>query len=339
MSRDLYAVLGVAKDADDKTIKKAFRKLAMDCHPDRHPDDPDAEARFKEINDAYQALSDPEKRQAYDRPAPSGFSGASGFDPYDFARGSSPDAPAKGVNVQIRVPVPFMTAINGGIIDITVPSWSSCDCNGGKIFDSNPCPGCNGAGYRGGKIGNMSIRLTCGGCGGAGRRWQSCGGCGGRGQTASPVDKSLNIPAGVDDGQVISISGMGMQGRNGGPAGDLHVCLQVMPHEVFDRQGADIHVEMSVTYPEAVLGGKVDVPMLDGSNARVNVPPGSRSGQVMRLAGKGVQAGGRAPGHLYCHVVIDVISDPNDDIVAALELLSAAITAASPVQSPELTQE
>ncbi|MBT7914545.1 J domain-containing protein [Candidatus Bathyarchaeota archaeon] len=348
MSKDLYSVLGVEKDANDKTIKKAFRKLAMDYHPDRHPDDPVAEAKFKEINEAYQILSDSEKRQEYDRPSdsiPGGFRGASGFNPYDFSQSSRPDGPSKGVNVQIQVPIPFMTAVFGGMIDITVPSWSSCSCTNGKIFDASPCPGCNGAGYRGGNIGNMSVRLTCGGCNGAGRRWQSCGACGGRGQIATPTEKSLNIPAGVDDGQIISISGMGMEGRNGGPAGDLHVRLGVLPHETFERQGADIHIEMPVSYPDAVMGGKIDVPMLDGSQARVSVPAGSSGGQVMRLAGKGIQAAGRSPGHLYCHVVIDVLTDVSPEVEEALDRLSAAIQKTmpiapeSPVQSPELTQE
>ena len=342
MSKDLYSVLGVEKDADDKTIKKAFRKLALDCHPDRHADDPDAESRFKAINDAYQTLGDPEKRKAYDQPPPRGFpgfgSGASGFDPFGFERSNSPSGPVKGVNVQIRVSIPFMTAISGGVIDVTVPAWAACDCSDGKIYESNLCPGCNGSGTRSGQFANMSIRLTCDACGGVGRRWQSCGGCSGRGQTATPTEKSLNIPAGIDDGQIINIGGMGMKGRRGGPPGDLHVCLQVLPHEIFDRRGADIHIEMPVTYPEAVLGGKVEVPMLDGTRARVNVPAGSRAGQVMRLPGKGVQAAGRAPGHLYCHVVIDVITDPSPDAVAALELLASAIKAESQDQSPELPQ-
>lgn len=321
--RDYYEVLGVEKSASDEDIKKAFRKLARQYHPDLHPDDKEAEAKFKEINEAYEVLSDKDKRAKYDQfghaafdPSYGGDAGAGGFggfsdmgDIFDsifgsfggFGRSSqNPNAPRRGQDIETNVTIDFMDACSGKKVNVRLNRSEVCpDCRGtGAAAGTQPktCPDCKGTGSKRvvqrTPFGNISQTTTCPRCGGKGKTVDTpCKTCSGKGSVRRVQDREIEIPAGVDDGQTLRIQGGGHAGINGGPAGDLHIRVDVRPDPIFERDGYDIWTEVPLTYTQAALGAEIVVPTVDGK-VKYTVPEGTQAGTVFRLRGKGVK-------HLY----------------------------------------
>ena len=318
--RDYYEVLGVQRGASDAELKGSFRKLAMECHPDRHPGDKSAEARFKELNEAYEALKDPQKRAAYDQFGHAAFEGGGGrggpggFGP-DFASSMSdifddlfgefmggrrgPGGPRRGsgkergADLRYNMDISLAEAFSGKTAQIRVPTSVACEtCAGtGAKTGTKPvsCPTCGGIGKVRASQGFFTIERTCPGCQGRGEIIDDpCPKCSGAGRITKERTLSINIPAGVEDGTKIRLAGEGEAGLRGGPAGDLYIFLSVKPHEFFQRDGADIFCRVPIAMTTAALGGQIDVPALDGSTTRVKIPEGSESGKQFRLKGKGM---------------------------------------------------
>jgi molecular chaperone DnaJ len=330
MAQDLYKVLGVAKSASDEEIKKAYRALARKHHPDRNPDDAKAEERFKEISHAYDVLGDPDKRKQYDRgpfifgngPQPGG-AGAAGFG--DFAdifssifrgggRGRSGSQPLRGADVEVTVNVSFDQAMAGMQLPVSVEKRSACPtCKGsGAKPGTAPrlCPECNGRGVRGRDLGAFALSEPCPRCGGNGTVVEDpCATCGGAGTQIGEERLRVKIPAGVKDGTKIRLRGKGEAGIRGGPPGDLLVVTRVAPSTLYTRQGDDLVVEVPVTFSEAALGAKIEVPTIDGP-IFLSVPAGSESGKSLRVRGKGaprLSGGGR--GDFIARLRVDVPKD------------------------------
>jgi molecular chaperone DnaJ len=317
--RDLYEVLGVARSATADEIKKAYRKLARQHHPDANPDDPKAEERFKEISAAYDTLSDPEKRKAYDQFGASGGLGAQGgFDPNafrDFAQdrgfdisdlfgdifgrrrggggtGRGRPQPRRGVDLETRVTLSFDDALRGARVTVPVDKDVSCaDCGGTGAAPGtkrSACPDCDGTGERQVNQGFFAISEPCLRCGGHGSIVETpCGTCRGAGKARRTKRYTVKIPAGIVDGARIRVRGKGLDGEHGGPAGDLWVVVQVLPSERFARRGKDVVIDVPVTFPEAALGAEIDVPTPLGEKVRVKVPAGSTDGKMLRVRGLG----------------------------------------------------
>jgi molecular chaperone DnaJ len=311
MARDYYDVLGVSKKASDDEIKKAYRKLARRYHPDANQDDPKAEERFKEVQEAYDTLSDPEKRKRYD--AGGAFAGFGGRSPFGagpgaggftsdlgdifssvFGRGGR-DAtmqPGRGSDLETEVHLSFEQAMEGAQVPITVPKASTCKVCGGT--GANPgtspkvCPQCGGRGIDSQSQGLFSISQPCPRCGGSGQIIENpCRACGGSGLTEQRKRYRVNVPAGVRDGTRIRLAGKGEDGPRGGPPGDLYVITRVAPSPVFrQRRDGDLEVVVPITIAEAIQGGTVEVPTLTGTK-RIRVPAGTRHGAVQRLRGEG----------------------------------------------------
>jgi molecular chaperone DnaJ len=327
---DLYATLGVSRTASADEIRKAYRKLARVHHPDANPDDPKAEERFKEISHAYDVLSDPDKRREYDRgpsffggngPRPgAGTTGGGGFG--DFAdifssifrggaRGGRTGQPLRGQDVEVAVNVSFEQAMRGLQLPVTVEKRSACPtCKGsGAKPGTAPrlCPECNGRGVRGRDLGAFALSEPCPRCNGNGTVVeQPCETCGGAGTKLGEERLRVRIPAGVKDGTKIRLRGKGEAGVRGGPPGDLLVVTHVAPSVLYARQGDDLVLEVPVTFAEAALGAKVEVPTIDGPIS-LTVPAGSASGKSLRVRGKGaprVSGGGR--GDLIARLRVDV---------------------------------
>lgn len=326
--RDYYEVLGVNRDADGDAIKKAYRRLAMKFHPDRNKDDPAAEEKFKEATEAYEILSDEEKRAAYDR------FGHSGVDPNaagGFNRGfegSFSDifgdvfgdifggggrgrgGPQRGADLRYALELTLEQAVRGDKIEIRVPILATCeDCKGsGAKAGTQPttCTDCGGAGQIRVSQGFFSLQQTCPRCRGQGRIvTDPCRTCGGAGRVEKRKTLSVRIPPGVDTGDRIRLAGEGEAGPAGGPPGDLYVQVEVKPHGIFARDGRNLHCEVPISIGDAALGGEIDVPTLDG-RVKLKVPPGTQSGKLFRLRGKGVvPVRGGGPGDLLCRVVVE----------------------------------
>jgi molecular chaperone DnaJ len=333
--RDFYEILGLAKNASDDDIKKAYRKLAMKYHPDRNPDSKGAEEKFKEAKEAYEMLSDPQKREAYDRyghagvdpnMGAGGFGGAGGGFADAFgdifgdifggaaggARGGRGGGPQvyRGADLRYNLEITLEQAANGFDTTIRVPSWDSCEtCHGsGAKPGTSPtsCPTCAGHGQVRMQQGFFSIQQTCPKCHGTGKIIpEPCATCAGAGRIKRNKTLEVKIPAGIDDGMRIRSSGNGEPGMNGGPPGDLYVEIHIKAHSVFQRDGDDLHCEMPISYATAALGGEIEVPTL-GGKVSFTVPEGTQSGKVFRLRGKGVK-GVRSgmSGDLFCHVVVE----------------------------------
>ncbi|MBL8382306.1 MAG: molecular chaperone DnaJ [Burkholderiales bacterium] len=330
--RDYYEVLGVNRDAGDDEIKKAYRKLAMKHHPDRNQGDAAkaAEERFKEVKEAYEILSDANKRAAYDRfghagvdPSAGGAGGAQGFGGFadafgdifegifgggGRARGGS--GVYRGSDLRYNLEITLEQAARGHETKIRIPAVESCEtCSGtGAKPGTTPktCGTCGGNGQVRIQQGFFSIQQTCPKCHGSGKTIADpCRSCDGSGRVKRAKTLAIKIPAGVDEGDRIRLSGEGEPGVGGGPAGDLYVQLSIKAHPVFQREGDDLHCEMPVSFATAALGGSVEIPTLDGA-AEITVPPETQSGRTFRLRGKGIK-GVRSshPGDLYCHVVIE----------------------------------
>ena len=333
--RDFYEILGVAKNASDEEIKKAYRKMAMKYHPDRNPGDKASEEKFKEAKEAYEMLSDAQKRAAYDRfghagvdpnAAAGGFgAGGAGFNGGfaeafgdifgdifgGAARGGGRAGNAyRGADLRYNMEITLEQAVNGFTTDIRVPSWDPCEtCGGtGAKPGTKPktCATCNGSGAVRMSQGFFSIQQTCPTCHGSGKVIaEPCASCHGEGRIKRNKVLEVAIPAGIDEGQRIRLSGKGEPGMNGGPPGDLYVEIRIKPHEVFQRDGDDLHCEVPVSFATAALGGEVEFATLRG-NVSITLPEGTQSGKTFRLRGKGIK-GVRShnPGDLYCHVRVE----------------------------------
>lgn len=341
--QDYYEVLGVSRDATDREIKKAYLKLAKENHPDLHPGDKVAEARFKEINEAYEVLSNPEKKARYDQygqagvdpnfGAGSGFGGAEGFDFGDlgdlfgsffgggfgggFGKGShhaNPNAPQRGESIRLSLAIEFEEAAFGCTKAVTVERLETCEtCHGtGCAPGTTPevCPECHGTGTvqvrRQTPMGVFATSSPCTRCGGKGKIIRHpCKDCRGLGLVRHRQTIEASIPAGIDNGQTISIRGQGNAGKNGGQAGDLLITITVRPHELFRREGTSVLCEAPITFSQAVLGAELEIPTIDGK-VKYNLPEGTQSGTTFRLKGKGIPSlNGRGRGDQYVTVYIE----------------------------------
>ncbi len=334
---DFYETLGVAKGADEKELKSAFRKLAMKYHPDKNPDDAESEKKFKEINEAYETLKDPQKRAAYDRyghaafehggmgggqgPFGAGGMGAGGFSDIfedifgDMMGGGrqrrSSGGRERGADLRYNMEISLEEAFKGKTAQIRVPTTVSCEeCSGSgakKGTKPSVCPTCQGAGRVRAAQGFFSIERTCPTCQGRGQTISDpCGKCHGQGRVNEDRSLSVNIPAGIEDGTRIRLSGEGEAGLRGGPSGDLYIFMSVRPHQFFQRDGADLYCTIPVSMTTAALGGKFDVSTLDGTKSRVTVPEGTQAGKQFRLKGKGMPVmRSNQMGDLYIQVVVE----------------------------------
>lgn len=312
MKADFYETLGVHKGADEKELKAAFRKLAMQFHPDRNPGDQSCEHRFKEINEAYETLKDPQKRAAYDRFGHAAFENGGGFGANGFAGGGfadifedifgdmmggrqrrSANGRERGADLRYNMEITLEEAFAGKTAQIRVPASISCDeCSGsGAKPGTQPviCTICSGSGRVRASQGFFSIERTCPQCQGRGQIIKDpCPKCSGHGRVVEERSLSVNIPAGIEDGTRIRLAGEGEAGMRGGPPGDLYIFLSVKPHELFQRDGADLYCKVPISMTTAALGGSFEVTTLDGTQTRVKVPEGSQNGRQFRLKGKGM---------------------------------------------------
>ena len=343
--RDYYEVLGVERAATIDEIKKAYRRLAVKYHPDKNPGDPTAEEKFKEAAEAYGVLSDEEKRARYDRYGHSGMSGMGGFDPSQFtdfgdilgdlfgfgdlfgAGRKRTNRPARGNDLRFDLEIDFEEAVFGKEVSLDVPRVVVCTtCSGsGAKPGSSPvaCSGCGGRGQIRYSQGFFAVSRTCPQCGGAGQVIKDpCAACSGAGRIRETKKISVKIPAGVDDGSRLRITGEGEAGWNGGPAGDLYVFVSVREHEKFTRRDYDIHSEHAISFTQAALGAEVKIETLDGKET-LRVPPGTQPNQVFRLRGKGVQfLDGTGRGDHYVHVSVRIPSSLSDEQRRLLEQLA-----------------
>jgi molecular chaperone DnaJ len=363
--RDFYEILGLAKNANEDDIKKSYRKLAMKYHPDRNPDSKGAEEKFKEAKEAYEMLSDPQKREAYDRYGHAGvdpnmgggggFGGGSGGfadafgdifgDIFGGAAGGARGGRGgpqvyRGADLRYNLEITLEQAANGFDTTIRVPSWDSCEtCHGsGAKPGTSPtsCPTCAGHGQVRMQQGFFSIQQTCPKCHGTGKIIpEPCATCAGAGRIKRNKTLEVKIPAGIDDGMRIRSSGNGEPGMNGGPPGDLYVEIHIKAHQVFQRDGDDLHCEMPISYATAALGGEIEVPTL-GGKVSFTVPDGTQSGKVFRLRGKGVKGvrSGLA-GDLFCHVVVETPVRLTERQKEMLREFESSMTEAGGKHSPQ----
>ncbi|MBM7770853.1 molecular chaperone DnaJ [Actinokineospora baliensis] len=371
IEKDFYRELGVSSDAPDAEVKKAYRKLARELHPDANPGNADAEARFKSVSEAYGVVGDPEKRKQYDEARSmfgrGGFGGGSGFDFGDafgqqgggfaggggglgdlfgnlFNRargggGGTTARPRRGADVETDVRLDFVEAVQGATVPLRLSSPSTCDtCHGsGARPGTSPktCQNCGGVGLVSRSQGAFAFSEPCRDCRGTGRIVDDpCPDCGGEGVNTKTRKLTVRIPAGVEDDQRIRLAGQGEPGRNGAASGDLYVRVHVTPHPVFGRAGNDLTLKVPVTYPELALGTTLTVPTLDGS-VSLQVAPGTTSGRVLRVRGKGVQRRDGQSGHLLVTLQVAVPTDLNDEAKAALAAYTEATTDFDP--RPDLT--
>ena len=357
--RDYYEVLGVSKGASEDEIKKAYKKMARKYHPDLNPGDKSAEEKFKEVNEAYEVLSDADKRARYDQYGHAGVDpnfGAGGFGGgfdggFDFSdlgdifgsffgggfgggRRTNPNAPQRGESIRMAVTISFEEAAFGCEKEVTVERYEACDtCHGsGCAPGTSPevCPDCHGTGTvqvrRQTPMGVFATSSPCPKCGGKGRIiHQPCKDCRGSGMMRKKKTIQASIPAGIDNGQTISIRGQGNAGRNGGPAGDLLITITVRPHELFRREGTTVLCEAPITFTQAVLGAELEIPTIDGK-VKYTLPEGTQSGTTFRLKGKGIPSiNGRGRGDQYVTVYIETPRNLNKEQKEALKKFAAAM--------------
>ncbi|MBQ7186929.1 MAG: molecular chaperone DnaJ [Ruminococcus sp.] len=359
--RDYYEVLGVEKSASEDEIKKAFRKLARQYHPDLHPDDKQAEAKFKEVNEAYEVLSDKEKRAKYDQfghaafdPSYGGGAGGGGFggfggfsDVGDIfesffggmgfggSRSSNPNAPRRGGDIETSVSLDFMEACKGVKKTVRINRSETCpDCKGsGAAAGTQPktCPDCNGTGTRRvtqrTPFGNISQQTVCTRCGGRGKIVDNpCRTCSGKGVVKKSAEREVEIPAGIDDGQTLRVQGGGHAGTNGGQYGDLHIRVDVRPDPIFERDGYDVWTEVPLTYTQAALGGEIIVPTVDGK-VKYTVPEGIQVGTTVRLRGKGIKKLYRTDrGDHYLKITVEIPKNLTKEQKAKLKAFEESLS-------------
>lgn len=360
--RDYYEVLGVDKNATEDEIKKAYRQTAKKYHPDLNPDNKEAEAKFKEANEAYEVLSDAQKKAKYDRFGHAGvdpnygagqggaygggFGGGMDFDLGDifssifgggfggFGGSQNPNAPQRGSDTQATVTISFEEAAKGCKRDIDYSKIEVCsDCHGsGAAAGSSPktCPECNGKGQvtsaQRTPFGVIQSQKACSKCGGKGTIVDNpCKKCHGAGRVRQNATLKVDIPAGIDDRQTINARGQGNKGANGGPAGDLRIVVNVRPHPFFERDGFNVWCEMHISYPAAALGCELQVPTLDGK-VKYTVPAGTQSGDVFKLKNRGIQSlNGRGRGDELVRVIVDVPKDLTSEQKELMKQLDIAL--------------
>ena len=334
--RDYYEVLGVPKNASEEEIRKAYRKLAMKYHPDRNQDgaSKDAEAKFKEAKEAYEMLSDAQKRGAYDQfghagvdPNMRGGPGAEGFGGFaeafgdifgDIFGGQRAGARAgaggarvyRGGDLSYAMEITLEEAAKGKTPQLPIPNWESCEtCHGSGAkpgTSAKTCTTCNGQGVVQMRQGFFSVQQTCPHCRGTGKIIpEPCGTCHGQGKVKKQKTLEVKIPAGIDDGMRIRSSGNGEPGANGGPPGDLYIEIRLKKHDIFERDGDNLHCSVPISMTNAALGGEIEVPTLEGK-AAIDIPEGTQAGKQFRLRGKGIKGVRSAyPGDLYCHITVE----------------------------------
>ncbi|MGL5380834.1 molecular chaperone DnaJ [Clostridium sp.] len=354
-NKDYYASLGIEKGASDDEIKKAFRKLAIKYHPDKNQGNKEAEDKFKEINEAYQVLSDPEKKARYDQYGTADFDGsgfgAGGFGGFDFSDmggfgdifdsffggggggGRRRNGPQRGDDLEYNLTLTFEEAVFGAEKEIAINRSENCEaCRGsGAKPGTSPktCPTCNGSGQvrvqRQTPLGSFVSTSTCDKCGGKGSVIEEpCTSCSGRGQTRKNRKITVNVPAGVDTGNVMPLRGQGEHGKNDGPPGDLYIRINVTPSKKFVRKGNDIYIDAHISMAKAALGTEITVATVDG-DVKYNVPSGTQSGTLFRLKGKGVpKVNSSGRGDQYVKVVVDIPKSLNDKQKEALRMFMEA---------------
>ncbi len=330
--RDFYETLGVSKHADEADLKRAYRKLAMQFHPDRNPGDSQAEARFKEVNEAYEILRDPQKRAAYDQFGPQAFEhgmggrggAGGGFDFTSFAdvfddlfgdfvggggrrRGSSP----RGNDLRYNLTISLEEAFSGKKAQVRVPTAVACDaCDGSGSegsADAAACPTCRGAGRVRSQQGFFTVERTCPTCQGSGRVVTNpCKVCSGSGVVHKEKTLAINVPPGVEDGTRIRLSGEGEAGLRGGQPGDLYIFVTVAPHRLFRREGHNIFCRVPIPMTTAALGGDVEVPTIEGKRVRLAIPGGTQTGKQIRLRNKGMtELHGQTRGDMFVEIIVE----------------------------------
>lgn len=356
--RDYYEVLGVPRNASEAELKKAYRRLAMRYHPDRNPGDAEAEERFKEVKEAYETLSDPRKRALYDQFGHAGLEGSVGMG--GGARGASSFADIfsdvfgdifsggarrsasmfRGADLRYTLELSLEEAVRGTEVRIEVPTLEICDdCTGTGVRSGRQrdvCPTCQGHGEVRIQQGFFAIQQTCPRCHGAGTIvTYPCQSCQGRGRKEARKTLSVKVPAGVDTGDRIRLTGEGEPGENGGPPGDLYVHIVVRPHPIFTREGPDLRCEIPISFVLAALGGTIEVPTLDG-RATIQIPAGTQTGKVFRLRGKGVTpVRGGPPGDLLCRVRLETPVNLTKEQRELLEKFAATLEAGGEKHNPQ----
>ncbi|TLX48269.1 molecular chaperone DnaJ [Pseudoalteromonas phenolica] len=335
--RDYYEVLGVAKDASERDIKKAYKRLAMKYHPDRTEGDADLEAKFKEVKEAYEVLTDSQKRQMYDQYGHAAFdqNGGGGHGGFGGGHGDFGDIfgdvfgdifggggrrqsrQQRGSDLRYNMELSLEEAVRGKEVEIKVPTWVSCEpCDGsGAKAGSKPktCPTCHGAGQVQMRQGFFAVQQTCPTCQGTGSVISDpCNSCHGQGRVEKTKTLSVKIPAGVDTGDRIRLTGEGEAGMHGAPSGDLYVQVSVREHPIFTRDGNNLYCEVPISFTTAAIGGEIEVPTLDG-RANLKIPAESQTGKMFRMRGKGVKSvRSGSVGDLICKVVIETPVNLND---------------------------
>lgn len=357
--QDFYETLGVSQSASDDEIKKAYRKMAMKYHPDRNPDNKEAEDKFKEVQKAYDTLSDPQKRAAYDQYGHAAFeqAGAGGFgggaggfgggfsgfggdfgDIFSqmFGGGSARQPNYQGADVQYGVEITLEEAASGVKKQITIPTHDECDVchgSGAKVgTKATTCRTCGGSGTVHVRQAIFQIQQTCPTCHGSGKEIKEpCVKCHGSGRVKSSKTMEVNIPAGIDDGQRIRLTGEGEPGTHGVPAGDLYIHVSVREHKIFQRDPdapTDLHCELPISFATAALGGEVEVPTLTGK-VKLNIPEGTQNGKRLRVKGKGIKSvRSSLVGDLYCHVVVETpvnLTERQKELLVEFEKISTGL--------------
>ena len=352
-NQDFYATLGVSRTASDDEIKKAYRKLAMKYHPDRNQGDKEAEEKFKEVQKAYDTLSDAQKRAMYDQYGHAafeqgagagaggfgGFGGAQGFDFSDIfsqmfgGGGGARQQNYQGADLQYSVEISLEEAAKGVRKRLTIPTYEECDvCHGSGAkpgTSATICSTCRGSGTVHIRQAIFQMQQTCPACHGSGKEIKDpCLKCRGEGRVKAGKTVEVDIPAGIDDGQRIRLSGEGEPGRNGAPAGDLYISVHVKAHKIFERNGLDLHCELPISFTVAALGGEVEVPTLDGK-VKLNIPKETQTGRRMRVKGKGIKSlRSSATGDLYCHVLVETpvnLTDRQKELLEEFEKISTGM--------------
>jgi len=353
--RDYYEILGVSRSADEKALKSAFRKLAMQYHPDRNQGDPSAEQKFKEVNEAYEVLREPQKRAAYDRFGHAAFENGRGGGPggpgfgNDFAsamsdifeevfggragpRGGGGGGRSRGADLRYNLEVTLEDAYAGKTVEISIPSSATCDvCDGsGAKPGTQPvtCTTCGVAGRIRVAQGFFTLERTCVTCQGRGTVVREpCTNCTGSGRVSQQRELSVNIPAGIEDGTRIRLAGEGEAGLMGGPSGDLYIFLSIRPHDFFQREGADLYCRVPISMARAALGGSVEVPSINGEKAKVKIPEATQTGRQFRLRGKGMPVmRSTQTGDMYIQVVVETpqnLTRRQRELLSEFEALSS----------------